>query len=1161
MVGRGRGLAMSQPAGYPDPDLQQRQAADPAKCVWLAASAGSGKTKVLTDRVLTLLLGDTPPGHILCLTFTKAAAAEMANRVTERLADWATVDSAALAKILGDLLGRAPEESETERARRLFAEVLDVPGGLKIQTIHSFCESLIARFPFESGIPPHFDIMDERSVAELMIRARDRMLAGASTESSLTEALAVLTRHVQEDRFAGLIASMSQERGRLHRGLVAKGGLQPAIANIYRKFEVESDDTVDDVRASAVADDAIDKSALTQAAAALSQGTEKTDQPRGQLLSNWLESDLSGRLERFDDYIALYLTQSGECRKRLITAGALKADPGAEEILEREAARLIAVQEHLRAVVTAESSAALLRLGAALLDEYDLIKRRMVWLDYDDLIYMARDLLSRPGIAPWVLFKLDGGLDHILIDEAQDTNPEQWQIVAALADEFFAGESARPELRTLFAVGDVKQSIFSFQRAEPALFERYRQEFRAQAKAVERQWGDLDLSVSFRSTDAVLAAVDAVFARTPAKDGVIEGDQILKHHPYRSGAAGLVELWPAVGPEPADPLPAWTPPVERIADDNPSRRLAELIAAKIAGWIGNEILPSHGRPLRAGDFMILLRRRSGFMAEIVAALKAKNVAVAGVDRMMLTEQLAVMDLMALGRFLLLPEDDLTLAVILKSPLFGFDEEQLFRLAYDRGADSLWRRLTQLRNDDPAFASAGAWLESLLARTGFERPYELFASVLAAPVPAEGTGREAMIRRLGPECEDPIDEFLNLAMSHERTHIPSLEGFLHWMEAGAVEIKRDLEQGSADEVRVMTVHGAKGLQAPVVFLPDTMAKPTASPEILWQDALPLWSPRRQFEPSLSRGLRAEAEARRDQEYRRLLYVAMTRAEDRLYICGHHGAQKPADDCWYALMREGLGEVANPMEFKFSAEISRGWQGEGLQLETAQRADVDAREPISSAADTVPLPDWVDFDAPAEATPPKPLAPSRPGDDPPVASPLGVDRGERFKRGLLIHRLLQTLPDLEPAARRNAAERMLDRKGIGLVPEERENIVATVFRVLDDPEFADLFGPNSKAEVPLVGTVDMAHGLEVVSGQVDRLLVRDEEVLVVDYKSLRPPPDRENDVPTPYIRQMAAYRALLQGVWPDRSVKCALLWTENPSLMLLEDALLDSYSTAP
>ena len=1145
-----------------DLDLRQREAADPGKCVWLAASAGSGKTKVLTDRVLTLLLGGTLPSRILCLTFTKAAAAEMANRVTERLAAWTAADSKDLDGLLSALLGRMPDPGETIRARRLFAEVLDVPGGLKILTIHSFCESLIARFPFESGIPPHFEVMDERTAAELMTRARDRVLAAANSDERLAGSLSLVSRYVQEDRFAGLISVLSRDRGQLQRGLDSLGGIGPAADAIRQALGVSENETVETVQSAAVDESAFDSTVLRRAANALLQGTEKTDQPRGRFLMDWLAADALARVDRFFDYCDLYFTRAGERRARLITAGAARTAPGVEQALAQEAERLGNVQERLRSVLTAQSSIALLHLGAALLGDYDRIKSHLVWLDYDDLTYRAQWLLRRPGIAPWVLFKLDGGLDHILIDEAQDTNPEQWDIVAALAEEFFSGDSARPGTRTIFAVGDVKQSIFSFQRAAPALFDKYRNSFSDQARAVQQAWRDLELSVSFRSTDAVLDAVDMIFSNHPAKNGVVESPEPLKHQAFRRGAAGLVEIWPPIGPLPAEPKEAWVPPVERVLEDNPSGRLAALIATKIKSWIGVEMLPDRDRPIRAGDIMILLRRRSGFMEQIVAALKARDVPVAGVDRMMLADQLAVMDLHALGRFLLLPEDDLTLATVLKSPFIGFDEEQLFRLAYGRGDNSIWYRLNQHAKTEPQCASACDWLKNLLARTDYDRPYELFAGVLAGSAPAGASGRESMLARLGPEADDPIDEFLNLAMTYESVHVPSLEGFLHWMAAGKVEIKRDLEQGATDEVRVMTVHGAKGLQAPVVILPDTMAKPVSSPEVLWRDSLPFWAPRRQFEPSLCRTLRDEADAARDQEYRRLLYVALTRAEDRLYVCGYHGSLGPSEDCWYSLIRDGLSILADPVHFDFGKLISRGWEGEGLRYETTQRRESEKDiEDSGQIADSEALPDWVHASAPREATPSKPLTPSRPFDGPPTSSPLGDDDGRRFKRGLIIHRLLQTLPDLPVTEWSSAAERLLGNASLGLEPAEQDNIVETVVTVLDNPEFRDLFGPNSKAEVPLVGTVEMAHGPEVVAGQVDRLIVRADEVLVVDYKSMRPPPKSKHDIPEAYLRQMAIYRAVLRDIWPDRQVKCAMLWTENPSLMVLDDAQLDSYSAAP
>ena len=1139
----------------------QRRAANPKKSIWLTASAGSGKTKVLTDRVLTLLLGGTSPEHILCLTFTKAAAAEMANRVNERLAEWATMSVPTLLENLKQVLDGVPTSREVKRAQCLFARVLDLPGGLNIQTIHSFCQSLIARFPFESGIPPHFEIMEEqRSAVELRRRARDNILAAANSDVVMNQCLLHLTQHVQEKKFDDLMAEVIENRGRLAHGILEKGGVQNSVDNIYKFLEVKKGETVASVRAEAL--EQVDDEILIRAVGALLKGT-KTDKKNGQRLSRWCSGNHEKRVANFDDFLEIFIrVKTGTVRSKILTKTVQKADPGLEEILQSEGERLLIVHERLAAVVTARCTASLLRISAALLEEYDRLKRRLVRLDYNDLIYVARSLLTRAGIAPWVLFKLDGGIDHILIDEAQDTNSVQWQIVEALVEEFFSGEGASTEIRTLFAVGDVKQSIFGFQGAEPEQFGKYRDNFATRAHEAQRAWEDIDLSVSFRSVDAVLAAVDAVFSRDLARKGVVEGEKPLTHDAFRGGDGGLVELWPPLGPEPTDPIPAWSPPLERVSDDNPSRRLATAVAAKISTLIGSENLLSRGRPIRAGDFMILLRTRGGFMEEIVAELKSREVPVAGVDRVQLGEQLAVMDLIALGRFLLLPDDDLNLAVILKSPLIGIEECELYGLAHNRGSSSLWESLSKRGGRSGALRMVADWLTSLLARADLERPYELFGSLLSAEVPAGGSGREAMLRRLGPECEDPIDEFLNHAISYEQDHSPSLEGFLHWMDAGEVETKRDLEQGNVDEVRVMTAHGAKGLQAPIVILPDTISKPQKTDDILWCGSLPLWSPERSLEPLQSRNLRNAWREARDREQRRLLYVAMTRAEDRLYICGYNSTgNKLADDCWYSLIRDGLSDLAEAVEFDFRAEAVDGWNGQGLRLQTEQRCDVKITDTAIGHDKLMELPSWIGREAPKEAMPQKPIVPSRLVEDPPATSPLTPESGNRFQRGTLVHRMLQFLPNVLPKDRPIAIKRFLSRKSIGLNEHERTDIGGTVLDILEDPQFSKLFTSQSKAEVPLIGTVDMKTGTQVISGQIDRLVVWDNEVLAVDYKTLRMPPKAAENVPVAYMRQMAAYRALLQAIWAGRSIKCALLWTESPCLMWLNDEQLDSFISGP
>ncbi|MEE9209905.1 MAG: 3'-5' exonuclease, partial [Kiloniellales bacterium] len=687
----------------------------------------------------------------------------------------------------------------------------------------------------------------------------------------------------------------------------------------------------------------------------------------------------------------------------------------------------------------------------------------------DDLILTARRLLEGQGAAAWVLFKLDGGLDHILIDEAQDTNPEQWQVIERLAAEFFVGEGARERARTVFAVGDAKQSIYSFQRARPAAFAEMREHFAAQAGAAGQGFEKVDLAHSFRSAAAVLEAVDAVFAQDAAQDGVLFDEAALRHTAVRLGQAGVVELWPPAEPaEAEDPAP-WEPPIEPRGAPPARARLAKLIARRIERWTktpapdgpglqGTEAwLRSKDRRLRPGDILVLVRRRNEFVEELVRELKRLEVPVAGVDRMVLRDQLAVMDLVALGRVLLLPEDDLTLATVLKGPLVGLSEAQLFTLAYRRKG-SLWDALTRHARRDPAFRAARAHLTGLRARADFVPPYELFAEVLTRDW-GHGRGRAALLARLGPEADDPIQEFLSLALAYEREHAPSLEGFLHWLEAGAQEVKRDMEHGQ-DAVRVMTVHGAKGLQAPVVILPDTMQPPKPRDGLFWLDEdggeLPLWPLRKGYDGEVAGHARARAQAIRDQEYRRLLYVAMTRAEDRLVVCGWHTKNAAPEQSWYKLVAGALAEVAEPVGFDFIGEVDGGWTGPGWRLACPQTADADKSPDEAApqpAASVIPLPAWAGALPPPEPAPPTPLAPSRPaGEEPAVRSPLGPDEGRRFKRGLLIHRLLQSLPDLAPEARRAVAARFLASPAHGLSAEERAEIAEVTMAVLEDSAFA-------------------------------------------------------------------------------------------------------------
>ena len=1123
---------------FHDSTDRQIVASDPGSSVWVSASAGTGKTRVLIDRVLRLLLDGTSPGRILCLTFTRAAAAEMANRLYRDLSRWAIREDAELHRALEDLMGRAPADDELERARRLFARVLDAPGGLKIQTIHAFCESLLARFPLEAGLPPHFSVIDERTSTELLDEARNRVLVRARTDAKLADSLHHLTSHVSEDRFGDMARRLTIERSRLERLFHRFDNSFAAVSSAIREalgLDADEDEAAIVAATCDLSDSFVER--LRHVADAMSRGGT-TDRRHGALIGEWLDNP-GRREDLFPRYVLAFLTRQGTRRARLIHEEASeKALGDAGALLDGEADRLEAAVTRIGNARTASDTLAALYLGYALLGAYGEVKQRQALLDYEDLIVHAGRLLTRSEVAPWVHYKLDGGLDHVLIDEAQDTNDEQWRVVASLTEEFFAGMGARDAHRTIFAVGDAKQSIYSFQQADPHLFAQWRDHFGTRVAGAGGTWQPLDMVHSYRSAPPILSLVDEVFAPPEARDGLVFDDTEINHVPHRVGQAGLVELWPAERPRDiAGPEP-WDPPVEQVHDLTPGVRLSRTIAGRIGDWLcRSERLESRDRPIRPGDVMILVQRRAGIAGEMVHALKRADIPVAGADRMILTEQLPVMDLVSLGRFSILPDDDLSLAETLKSPLFGFDDEELFGVAWERSPRSLWSALRDRQDRSPVYAAAVRTLEGILAAADHIPPYEFFARVLGP-----GQGRGKLLSRLGPEANDPIDEFLALCLQFERLHAPSLQGFLQWVAAGETEVKRDLELGR-DEVRVLTVHGAKGLQAPIVFLPDTCRAPRESGGIHWirdeavRTALPLWPARRDREGDVARHAREAARRRREQESRRLLYVALTRAENRLYVGGFEGARGRPPGCWYDTIDRAMREIGKPVEGPDGREI--------LMLRTAQsrppdRADARAAPPHDDA----PLPSWARVAAPPEPSPPIPLAPSRPeGAEPPVRSPVGSDSGARFRRGRLIHRLLELLPEIPAARRRAAARELLSNPLHGLEPDAREEIVDAALGVLEDPSFAPLFGSGSRAEVAIAGV----EGDRVVSGRIDRLLVTESSVLVVDYKSDRPPPRVAGDVAPAYLGQLAAYRGILERIYPTRTIRCALLWTDGPTLM--------------
>lgn len=1167
-------LAAPQTAINPD-DLQRR-AADPGQSVWVAASAGSGKTKVLTDRVLRLLLPradnqpGTPASKILCLTFTKAGAAEMAVRINREMAKWAVADEAGLYDSLNALLGRTPENYEAEAARRLFAQVIDSPGGLKILTIHSFCQSVLGRFPVEAGLPPHFKAADDRATVPLQHNALENVLrdAAAQPESPVAAAMALLSQEKGEGELTTLLQGVMAERTRLFFMLRRYDhDFSKIEAALCDALEIRPGETVGSAMDSAVADGAYDEAALRSVIKLMAGSSSKKMQARGPVMQAMLDSPPGARPALYHDYMKCFLTNEGTpYQKDLVTNDIRAALPDAESIMLEEAERLAAVQHYIKAVRCMHMTSALLRVGVDMLRHYAAEKTRHAVLDYDDLIATTLDLLSGRSMgaspqqaAAWVRYKLDHGIDHILVDEAQDTNPEQWDIIHALCDEFFDGDSARGATeRSIFAVGDEKQSIFGFQRAAPEKFRAAETYYKSRAIAAGRQFESVDMYVSFRSTAPVLAVTDSVFnGDDPAMMLGLPVGASVQHISHRAGQAGRVELWPLITTTPPPDPDPWAAPVTLERLDNAESLLAKKIAGQIRGWIDSgEILPAYGRAVQAGDIMILVRSRGTMVDHLVRAMKSAGVPVSGVDRMVLGAQIAVQDMIVAAQFALQPDDDLSLAALLKSPLIGLDEDQLYNAAIDRDGQSLWSAAKARLN-----AAQIAWLSDLIVRGGVVHPYEFFSHVLHHPCPTDpkGSGLRAMLGRLGEEASDPLQEFLNSTLQFEQDNIPSLQQFIHWQGQGNTEIKRELE-AAGDKVRIMTVHASKGLQAPIVILPDTahiaasITKIGTADRILWTQhqgmPLPLWSPRKERDPQPYIAALAERKTKLAEEYRRLFYVALTRAADRLYIAGCSKAVRnsPADDCWYNLALKGMGAMGAESFVADPESDALGFRIDGPQTQPGDRvthARVQEKAIISACDDW----SWLDRDPPEEATPPRPWTPSRPSDpEPAMRSPLdAIDDQYRFARGNATHTLLQFLPALPQAQWDRAATTWLDRQP-DLSPTIRTDIWQETKAILTNPHFAALFGPGSMAEVPITGLING----KLVSGQIDRLVVTAAEIHIIDYKTNRPPPTDPTDIPAIYRAQLQAYRDTLEKIYPGRAIRTSLLWTDGPFVMDVDAA---------
>ncbi|WP_028749028.1 double-strand break repair helicase AddA [Rhizobium mesoamericanum] len=1152
--------------------IQQSIASDPQRSAWVSANAGSGKTHVLTQRVIRLLLAGARPSAILCLTYTKAAASEMSNRVFERLAEWAVLSDEALEERIARIEGKAPDALKRAEARRLFAKALETPGGLKIQTIHAFCEALLHQFPLEANVAGHFSVLDDRAAATLLADARRSLLTATTPEDdpALAEAFGYVLNLGDESGLENLLEEIIANRNAIQsftREAERKGGLDTVLRE---KLRLSANDTT-----TAIAEEYWPLPGLCGGVLDLyldvagKKGGAKVQDIAASLRSAAREHDAARRSSVLEK---IFLTAKGEPKadSQFVVKAMLNEAPELVDAVATARAHVVLCRDRLKTARMYEATHAALILADRLNKDYDDLKKQRSQLDFEDLITRTAELLNKSDVGPWIHYKLDQGIDHILVDEAQDTSPIQWSVIQSLAEDFFSGESARNAVRTLFAVGDEKQSIYSFQGARPERFSQESQETRRRVSQSGHAFSTVRLPLSFRSTSDVLAAVDHIFRPAENARGLSATGEPVVHRSNRIGHPGAVDLWDMVVPEVAIKEEDWTAPFDATPESAPPSILARRIAHTIGNLVGRETIVEKGkeRLIEAGDILVLVRKRDAFVNALTRALKRRgDIPVAGADRLRLTSHIAVQDLMALGRFLLLPEDDLSLAALMKSPLLDLSEEDVFAVAALRSEDeSAWVHVQKFAADGRTrFETAVVRLKVFLDESKSLSVHDFYARVLGCH-----GGRRQFLARLGTEVSDILDEFLTFALDHESSGLPGLQSFISTLEIEAPEVKREQDKGR-NEVRIMTVHASKGLEAPIVFLVDGGSKAFTHSHmpklrLLEQEQgeppMPAWVPLGDLSNSLTKADATRIQALAEQEYRRLLYVAMTRAADRLTVCGYRGV-RPNTDTWHAMISAAMTDSHPHVSAATFSGPDGSWSGVEWRVPRVARS-FERLGRIEQAARQESIPPSLDRPLQSRKQLPRPLSPSGVGtivddgaDDLLVTSPLFAEKGKpdrSLQKGRLLHRMLQTLPDVPHSEQADAAMRYA-RRAASFWPEaERQQLVDSVLRLLRDPNLEPVFSAHTQPEVSIMGTLTIGGVDHAVSGRVDRMAVFDDRVVVLDYKTNRVPPQTEESIFFAHKAQLAIYREILAPLYPGKRIDCLLVYTENGSVhMLTPDAL--------
>lgn len=1230
------------------------QVLDKFHSVWVSASAGSGKTYLLTARVLNLLLSDVEPEKILCITYTNAGASEMKERVNGKLEEWSRISDDELFKELREMIYSDTKKysdefirSKFEVARTLFYKVLQMSAGMKIQTIHSFCQSVLKKFPVEAGISSNFKVIDERDVAELLETAYKKVFIAMNGGN-------IGVASEEDEYFSdGVLAELKDVFNKVIVDNVSYAsfeGLRNAIIGNRREFKKffdfceseNSEDVLESVRYQ------LERVFLAKVDVESKDEVWNkflSENPFGNVLKEFVSTvdeygqkdagarafgnmqkmkvmysfgdDDEGRKNKkayLEKYATAFLTSDFSKLKSKAFLINKKMDtefPHFLDFLMKEGERVYKLMYDLSAFDDLEYTYAVCCFAYEFIRVFQMEKALKGAMDFDDMLDLVNKLFSNPSFAGWVLYKLDGGIDHLLVDESQDTSPFQWDIINSLTEEFFGEGKGEYDAKSVFVVGDKKQSIYSFQGADIHHFNMFRKKLKD--RVVNRydagKWQEISKNVSFRTSPPVLEIVNSVLENSEGKIGVVEADDLLEkdgsinekgvaHISVNSDKAGEVILFPPLFKESdrVDKKKAleaeWEMPYEVTEKDSPSKKVAIQVADQISNMIKDKVwLGTKKKYVSASDFMVLVRKRNDFSNLLIRELFKRNIEVAGADQLSLNNYIAFDDLLGLLEFLMVKEDDLLLASVLKSPIFGFDEDDVFKLAYGRGKKSLYDCLREIsceqggnvemdglftpemktfneeyRKEDivsSKFTRAYLILEKCFEK--FENgvsPYDFFSFILG-----ELMVDLAFYERLGGEFEDFADEFIKLCLEFENStyHYLGLVGFLDWVKKSNNNVKRDLSSSSVSGVKIMTCHGSKGLEAPVVIIPSVFSDSSGGGggkvDIYFADTnedefshssykIPVL--RHPFSFAGANGclvyselkeLKKDKEA---EELNRLLYVAMTRAREKLLV---FGLEK---NDWYDKMNIAMDSYANVSVEELddgnkikrivalgSDEFSESVCGGKVEVENTME---DVNKNIDIVRNQVDLSFLINDEGEIEEEQIEMFDEDSFSEVHSILDDESVSASELpMKRGIVVHKMMEYVEKFKPLSA-DKVEKIFDeylRSYSDLFDDAaREKFLKNVLALYDDERFNILF-ENDFASSEL--TLAYEEGLV----RLDKLVKRGNSVFIIDFKTDEVPPKSFEDISSKYKVQLRTYKKLVSDVYPDCKVYSALLYLSDSS----------------